>query len=267
MKPVPRKHSILQALTLRSSKPYEFLYPRENGLLGKGAFGHVFRVYHPGTRKVYAMKRLAASNIAQHGGKQFVPLLHRERDLMAAIPNHPFIVNLHGTCKDSENLYLVMDFVNGTPLGNYCDSKWNKGRNLTSKEVKYFSMCMLEALGHLHQNDIMYRDLKLENVVIDYESGLLKLIDFGLSKQLNKVKTWTVCGTPLYIAPEVISCTGYRFGADWWMFGVVVFELVYAITPFDGEDQFEIFKVPSVCFELLSFITDRYLWRFNRIHH
>ena len=243
LKPVPRKYSVLKTLTLRTTKAYEFLCPQKDGLLGKGAFGHVFVVYHPHTGKVYAMKRLAATNIAQHGGKQFVPLLHRERDLMAAIPQHPFIVNLHGTCKDAENLYLVMDYVNGTPLGNYCENKWNKGRNLTSKEVKYFSMCMLEALGHLHQNDIMYRDLKLENVVIDYQSGLLKLIDFGLSKQLNKVKTWTVCGTPLYIAPEVISCTGYRFTADWWMFGVVLFELVYAITPFDGEDQFEIFKV------------------------
>ena len=143
--------------------------------------------------------------------------------------NHPFVVKLHYAFQSSENLYFVTDFLNGGELFFHLCNEIR----FAEDRARFYAAEMVLALEHLHSNGIIYRDLKPENVLLDSE-GHLKLTDFGLSKVKQPVdgQTNTFCGTPEYLAPEVIKANGHSFAVDWWSLGMLLYEMISGINPF-----------------------------------
>jgi len=133
---------------------------------------------------------------------------------------------------------MLLELMSGGDL----KAKLLRVRTLSTECAAFYAACTAAALQHLHQLKIVYRDLKPENLVIS-RGGALKLIDFGLSKVLGDAgRTWTLCGTPQFMAPEIIKGHGYGLAADWWALGILVYEMVAGECPFDGETQVDIFR-------------------------
>ena len=175
--------------------------------------------------KIYAMKTLKKDFIIRT--KQ-VSNTKIERDIMQQI-DHPFIVKLHYAFQTPETLYFVCDFLNGGELFFHLCHKVR----FSEDTARFFSAEIVLALEHLHQNGIIYRDLKPENVLLDRE-GHVKLTDFGLSKmelQGPQAMTNTFCGTPEYLAPEIILHNGHSYGVDWWSLGMLTYEMISGINP------------------------------------
>ena len=132
-------------------------------------------------------------------------------------------------------LYFVMPFVRGAELYKV----FTKQQRFPENVVKFYTVQLILAVGHLHEMGIAHRDLKLENILLDHE-GFVKLIDFGLAKRMNagSVAT-TVAGTPMYIAPEVLNGSGHGTAVDWWAVGILMFEMLFGVTPFWSKNRFE----------------------------
>ncbi|XP_074030986.1 cGMP-dependent protein kinase 1 [Leptinotarsa decemlineata] len=142
----------------------------------------------------------------------------------------PFILKLFRTFRDDNYVYFLMETCLGGDLWHLLYKLRN--HRFEDKEAKFYAACVLEAIAFLHSNEIIYRDLKPENLLIA-ANGYLKLSDFGLAKKLNKGdKTFTFAGTPEYLAPEVVLCKGYTKAVDCWQIGVIIFELLCKRTPF-----------------------------------
>lgn len=114
--------------------------------------------------------------------------------------------------------------------------------SMDEESVQFYVSNIVVMLSDLHDEKIAYRDLKPENLVIDKDTGYLKLIDFGFAKQIFR-KTWTICGTPYYIAPEIICCTGHDTAVDWWTLGIICYELIAGVTPFSGENPLQTYNL------------------------
>ncbi|OBT58931.1 AGC/PKA protein kinase [Pseudogymnoascus sp. 24MN13] len=143
--------------------------------------------------------------------------------LMLQEVKHPFLITLWGTFQDSKNIYMVMDFRFPNPV------------------AKFYAAEVTLALEYLHSKDIIYRDLKPENLLLD-RHGHLKITDFGFAKRVPDI-TWTLCGTPDYLAPEVVSSKGYNKSVDWWSLGILIFEMLCGYTPFwDGGSPMKIYE-------------------------
>ena len=142
---------------------------------------------------------------------------------------HPFVVKLHYAFQSPESLYFVTDFLNGGELFFHLCNEIR----FSEDRARFYAAEITLALAHLHKNGIIYRDLKPENVLLDSE-GHLKLTDFGLSKIKQPVDgmTNTFCGTPEYLAPEVIKANGHSFSVDWWSLGMLTYEMISGINPF-----------------------------------
>eukprot|EP01106_Pelomyxa_sp_JSP_P015331 TRINITY_DN522_c0_g1_i7.p1 TRINITY_DN522_c0_g1~~TRINITY_DN522_c0_g1_i7.p1 ORF type:complete len:293 (-),score=86.64 TRINITY_DN522_c0_g1_i7:97-975(-) len=149
-----------------------------------------------------------------------------EKEIMAKI-DHPFIVKIHFAFQTEDKLYMVMDFVNGGELFFHLknESKFAESR------VRFYAAEITLALMHLHSLGIVYRDLKPENILLDYQ-GHVKITDFGLSKAIPKEGTKTFCGTPEYLAPEVLKEKGHSTPVDWWSLGTLIFEMLTGLPPF-----------------------------------
>jgi len=147
--------------------------------------------------------------------------------------DNPFLVHLYYSFQTTEQLYFVMDFISGGDLAFHLDQKGK----FNEKEVRFITAEIVLALEHLHSCGIVYRDLKLENILLD-KDGHICLTDFGLSKELESISgtTKTVCGTPTYLAPEVLLGKPYGNSIDWWSLGVVTYELFTGMNPFDASD-------------------------------
>merc|ERR1719262_695964 len=158
-----------------------------------------------------------------------------ERELLGKI-EHPFTVKLEMTFQDNAHLYMLMEFVNGGELFNLIRRK----KRLGNDTGKFYAAEIILAFGHLHSMDIVYRDLKPENVLLDSQ-GHVKVADFGFAKVV-KTRTWTLCGTPEYLAPEVITIQGHSKPVDWWAMGVLIFEMLSGIAPFRGSCSKEIYQ-------------------------
>jgi serine/threonine protein kinase len=194
-------------------------------VLGKGSFGEVLLVKLKANNKYYAMKILT---------KKQVKLRHQEihtkaeRDLMVRI-NCPFIVNIKFAFQDSVKLYIITEFMQGGEMFFHL----HKEKRFSNEKTRFYIIEIILAIEFLHKNKMLYRDLKPENIMID-SNGHIKLTDFGLSKMVKKQKekAFTICGTPQYLAPEILSDDGYDNSVDWWSLGCVMYEMLVGKAPF-----------------------------------
>lgn len=206
-------------------------------ILGAGTFGQVWLVTDKKKHTPYALKIQNKHELLE--SEQYHGAL-REKSLMSSL-NHPFIVQLVNSFQDENNLFMVMTFVQGGELFNVIHT--DKTDGIPEVSARFYSANIYDALMYLHERQILYRDLKPENVLINEEDGYCVLIDLGFAKEVAD-KTYTLCGTPLYLAPEVILSRGYDKSVDNWSFGALIFEMVAGYSPFYSPDidQMTLFK-------------------------
>jgi len=194
-------------------------------VVGKGSFGKVMMVRKKDDGKIYAMKVLKKKALVKR--KQVVHT-KTERRVLARI-DHPFIVSLRFSFQTPAKLYMILDFFNGGELFFHLKREGRFGES----RARFYSGEILLALEFLHNKDIVYRDLKPENILLD-QDGHIKITDFGLSKDsLDGDKlTHTFCGTPEYLAPEVLLQQGHGKAVDWWSFGTLLYEMMTGLPPF-----------------------------------
>ena len=194
-------------------------------LLGTGSFGRVLLVRKKNNNKLYAMKILLKSYLKQKHQQEHTKT---ERDLMVKI-NSPFVMNVKYAFQDETQLYLVTEFMQGGDMFFHLHEKGKFKR----ERAKFYIIEILLGIEYLHKNNMVYRDLKPENILMD-KDGHIKITDFGLSKILDDMndKVFTLCGTPQYIAPEVIYKKGYDKGVDWWSLGCLLYEFLTGSLPF-----------------------------------
>lgn len=201
--------------------------------LGTGSFGRVHLVQSNHNQRFYAVKVLKKAQVVKM--KQ-VEHTNDERKMLQKV-KHAFLVTLWGTFQDSKNLYMVMDFVEGGELF----SLLRKSQRFPNPVAKFYAAEVTLALDYLHAQGIIYRDLKPENLLLD-RHGHLKITDFGFAKEVPDI-TWTLCGTPDYLAPEVVASKGYNKSVDWWSLGILIFEMLCGFTPFwDGGSPMKIYE-------------------------
>ena len=194
-------------------------------LLGKGSFGEVYLSKLRINDKIYAMKILNKNFIRESHQEEHTKI---ERDLLSRI-NCIFIVAIKFALQDKDNLYIISEFMQGGELFFHL----RKEKRFTNEKARFYLVEIILALEYLHNNKMIYRDLKPENILID-KTGHIKLTDFGLSKILKKPKekAYTICGTPQYLAPEIISNKGYDYSVDWWSLGCVLYEMLVGRAPY-----------------------------------
>eukprot|EP00123_Amoebidium_parasiticum_P017225 comp23759_c0_seq1/m.41127 comp23759_c0_seq1/g.41127 ORF comp23759_c0_seq1/g.41127 comp23759_c0_seq1/m.41127 type:complete len:778 (-) comp23759_c0_seq1:89-2422(-) len=206
-------------------------------VLGKGNFGKVMLAEGKKTRQLYAIKLIKkAFTVAQDE----VESVRTEKNVFKVISEmrHPFLVNLYGCFQTAERLCFVMDYACGGDLMMHI----HKGV-FDEERGRFYAAEVLAGLEFLHENGIVYRDLKLDNLLLDRE-GHIKIADFGLCKENMRYGdvTSTFCGTPEFIAPEILQDDYYNRAVDWWSFGVLVFEMLVGQAPFYGQHEDEIFE-------------------------
>jgi len=202
--------------------------------LGTGTFGRVRLVTYQQSNKthVFALKMLKKSEIIRL--KQ-VEHIKNEKNILSEI-SHPFIVNLYSHFQDENNLYMLMEYV----IGGELFSQLRKVGRFSNETSRFYAAEIVLALQYLHSKNIVYRDLKPENLLIDHE-GHMKITDFGFAKKVED-RTWTLCGTPEYLAPEIIQSKGHGKGADWWALGILIYEMLAGYPPFYDENPFGIYQ-------------------------
>ncbi|XP_077203912.1 ribosomal protein S6 kinase alpha-2 isoform X3 [Paroedura picta] len=203
-------------------------------VLGQGSYGKVFlvrKIKGSDAGQLYAMKVLKKATLKVRDRVRS----KMERDILAEV-NHPFIVRLHYAFQTEGKLYLILDFLRGGDLF----TRLSKEVMFTEEDVKFYLAELALALDHLHGLGIIYRDLKPENILLD-EEGHIKITDFGLSKEAidHDKRAYSFCGTIEYMAPEVVNRRGHTQSADWWSFGVLMFEMLTGSLPFQGKDRKE----------------------------
>jgi len=191
----------------------------------------------------FAVKILKKSEIIRLKQTEHVK---SERDLLFKM-NHPFIVTLHGCYKDERNLFMVLEYVPGGEVLAECRRDLGK---LDNDVAKFYAAQLVMALQHLHSDNIIFRGMVPDNLLVD-KTGYLKLVDFGFAKRLglNQIagdgsleNTFTLCGTAEYLAPEIVNSKGHGKGADWWALGVVIYEMLAGYPPFYANSPFEIYN-------------------------
>jgi len=222
--------------------------------LGTGTFGRVALVVHSVTRDVYALKQMQKSQIVQSHQERNIM---NEKNLLLAC-SHPNVLGLVATYQDADCLYMLMELVQGGELWSLVYEKARETAPLRKRgfgcfdepTTAFYLGCVAAAFEHIHGHGIAYRDLKPENLLVD-KAGYLKVIDFGFAKQVPWTdpktnayhdKSYTICGTPEYLCPEIIQSKGHDKAVDYWALGCLAFELLVGRTPFADDRQPEIFR-------------------------
>jgi len=207
-------------------------------VLGRGAFGKVVLCREKTTRTMYAMKILKKSVVFQ---KNEVDHTLTENRVLQTI-RHPFIVGLKYSFTTEDRLCFVTEYVSGGEL--FVHLKNEKSRRFSEDRTRFYSAEIVCALGYLHKRGIIYRDIKLENLLLD-KNGHIKMVDFGLCKDeiFGNKMTNTFCGTPSYLPPEVVCNMKYGRAVDWWGLGVVIYELLTGHLPFYAEERKMMFRL------------------------
>lgn len=210
-------------------------------LLGRGTFGKVLLGKEKRTSRLYAVKIIRKDVIVARA--EVAHTISESRVLQRC--RHPFLTSLTYSFQTPEYLCFVMEFAIGGDLYYHLNMEVARHRRGFSEgRVRFYSGEILLALGYLHACNIVYRDLKLENVLLDRE-GHIKIADFGLCKEEISYgdTTKTFCGTPEYIAPEVVSDSDYGRAVDWWSLGVVMYEMMCGRLPFVSQDNSKLFDL------------------------
>lgn len=204
-------------------------------VIGKGSYAEVILARKKDTGKIYALKILKKKKIEQRNQKEHVKT---ERDILTEM-NHPFLIKMAFAFQTEKKLYFALEYCPGGELFNLLQKK----RRFPEEHARFYACQIVLALEQLHKFDIIYRDLKPENVLID-EDGYIRLTDFGLSKtgiQGNK-GAYSVCGTPEYLAPEILFQRGHGKAVDWWTLGAILYEMLTGLPPFYTNNREELFQ-------------------------
>ena len=204
------------------------------GTLGRGSFGIVRLVRHADTGATFACKCQAKAKIVDEAMEAYVTI---ECKILAMCDN-PFVLKLYSTMQTDRCVYLVLELMPGGELYKHLQQMVC----FPEPMLRFFVSQIVFAFDCLHGKDVLYRDLKPENLVLD-ATGYIKVVDFGLSKVLSGWKTWTMCGTPEYLAPEILRNEGHNHGVDFWMLGVLTFELAHGQGPFVAQDEMALFEL------------------------
>ncbi|KAI9258696.1 kinase-like domain-containing protein [Helicostylum pulchrum] len=205
--------------------------------LGTGSFGRVHLIQSKVNARYYAMKVLKKTEVIRL--KQ-VEHTNNEKHILESVA-HPFLVNMWGTFQDCNNLYMVMDYVPGGELF----SVLRRSQRFPDHVAKFYAAEVILAIEYLHSKDMIYRDLKPENLLLDAQ-GHIKITDFGFAKYVPDI-TWTLCGTPDYLAPEIIQSKGYGKAVDWWSLGVLIYEMLAGYPPFFDDDHLKLYEKILAC--------------------
>ncbi|KAL4004238.1 S-(hydroxymethyl)glutathione dehydrogenase / alcohol dehydrogenase [Sarotherodon galilaeus] len=205
-------------------------------VLGRGHFGKVLLAEYKKSGKLYAIKALKKGDIVT---RDEVDSLMCEKRIFEVINSsrHPFLVNLYGCFQTADHVCFVMAYSPGGDLMTHIHNSI-----FSESQARFFSSCVLLGLEFLHKNKIVYRDLKLDNLLMDAD-GFVRIADFGLCKEGmgHGDRTSTFCGTPEFLAPEVLTDSNYTRSVDWWGLGVLVYEMLVGESPFPGDDEEEVF--------------------------
>ncbi|KAG9511043.1 Serine/threonine-protein kinase Sgk1, partial [Fragariocoptes setiger] len=212
--------------------PHDFEFLK---VIGKGSFGKVYLARHKLEAKIYAIKVLSKHMILKHNEKRHVM---SERNVLIRNLRHPFLIGLHYSFQSKDKLYFVLDYANGGEMFYHLQ----RDHVFEESRARFYAAEITSALGYLHAEGIIYRDLKPENILLD-SSGHLVLTDFGLCKEGIKDidTTTTFCGTPEYLAPEVLRKEAYDRCVDWWCLGAVLYEMLFGLPPFFSQDRAEMY--------------------------
>ncbi|XP_060917045.1 serine/threonine-protein kinase N2 [Labrus mixtus] len=205
-------------------------------VLGRGHFGKVLLAEYKKSGKLYAIKALKKGDIVT---RDEVDSLVCEKRIFEVInvSRHPFLVNLYGCFQTADHVCFVMAYSPGGDLMTHIHTSI-----FTEKQTLFYCSCVLLGLEFLHQHKIVYRDLKLDNLLMDAD-GYVRIADFGLCKEGmgHGDRTSTFCGTPEFLAPEVLTDNNYTRCVDWWGLGVLIYEMMVGESPFPGDDEEEVF--------------------------
>uniref|UniRef100_A0A2I2YIH1 non-specific serine/threonine protein kinase n=1 Tax=Gorilla gorilla gorilla TaxID=9595 RepID=A0A2I2YIH1_GORGO len=214
------------------AKPSDFHFLK---VIGKGSFGKVLLARHKAEEVFYAVKVLQKKAILKKKEEKHIM---SERNVLLKNVKHPFLVGLHFSFQTADKLYFVLDYINGGELFYHLQRE----RCFLEPRARFYAAEIASALGYLHSLNIVYRDLKPENILLDSQ-GHIVLTDFGLCKENieHNSTTSTFCGTPEYLAPEVLHKQPYDRTVDWWCLGAVLYEMLYGLPPFYSRNTAEMY--------------------------
>jgi serine/threonine protein kinase len=204
-----------------------------HAILGVGTFGRVKLVLHTkDDDRPYALKCMRKGQVI---ALKQVEHVMNEKNLLDMC-DHPFLLRLAATFQDEDEIYMLLELA----LGGELFSVLRERNRFDEPTSRFYASCVCSAFTYLHDRQIVYRDLKPENLLFDAE-GYLKVVDFGFAKILQD-RTWTLCGTPEYLAPEIITNKGHNLAVDWWAFGILCHEMLFGQPPFCADDPMEIYQ-------------------------